>query len=247
MEKYGEEVALLVAQGGPLNGQRWSLQDSLLIGRDNSCDIIVPDRQVSRHHARVSYTPNGVLVEDLGSKNGTHLNGKLIPQPSLLQDGDVLQIALAQLLVFLSSDATLPLQPDQAELHPEMVISPPVVQPDHQPAASTRLRLDKRSRRVWVRQSGTRARSAQTNEIEIDPPLSASQFRLLEILYDQQGKVVSRPELIAGVWGLEEAIGVTEQALDAMVRRLRDRLASVDPAHNYIITVRGHGLRLDNP
>ena len=40
---------------------------------------------------------------------------------------------------------------------------------------------------------------------------------------------------------------IPEQALDALIRRLRDRLASVDPSHTYIITVRGHGLRLDNP
>ena len=37
------------------------------------------------------------------------------------------------------------------------------------------------------------------------------------------------------------------QALDALVRRLRDRLAETQPDHNFIITVRGHGLRLDNP
>jgi DNA-binding response OmpR family regulator len=42
-------------------------------------------------------------------------------------------------------------------------------------------------------------------------------------------------------------LNVSEQALDALVRRLRDRLAEIDPIHNYIITVRGHGLRLENP
>ncbi len=46
-----------------------------------------------------------------------------------------------------------------------------------------------------------------------------------------------------------EAIGegVSEQAIDALVRRLRDRLAEVDPTFQYIVTVRGHGFRLDNP
>jgi DNA-binding response OmpR family regulator len=59
--------------------------------------------------------------------------------------------------------------------------------------------------------------------------------------------VVSRSELVNGVWGDEEAEGVSEQALDALVRRLRDRLNSLDPDHPYVVTVRGHGLRLDNP
>ena len=47
--------------------------------------------------------------------------------------------------------------------------------------------------------------------------------------------------------GLGGSIQVTEQALDAMVRRLRERLADLDATHEYIVTVRGHGLRLDNP
>jgi DNA-binding winged helix-turn-helix (wHTH) protein len=59
--------------------------------------------------------------------------------------------------------------------------------------------------------------------------------------------VVTRAKIIEYVWGEEDAIGVTEQALDAIVRRLRDRLSSVDPKHLYVVTVRGHGLRLDNP
>jgi DNA-binding response OmpR family regulator len=53
--------------------------------------------------------------------------------------------------------------------------------------------------------------------------------------------------LIQAVWGEEDAVGVSEQALDALIRRLRDRLAAFDSEHNYIITVRGHGLRLENP
>jgi DNA-binding response OmpR family regulator len=59
--------------------------------------------------------------------------------------------------------------------------------------------------------------------------------------------VVKRQDLIRAVWNDEDAVGVSEQALDALVRRLRDRLVDLDPDYAYIITVRGHGLRLDNP
>jgi len=48
------------------------------------------------------------------------------------------------------------------------------------------------------------------------------------------------------VWGEEEALGVSEQAIDALVRRLRERIAAIDPGHKYIVTVRGHGFRLEN-
>ena len=77
-------------------------------------------------------------------------------------------------------------------------------------------------------------------------PLSGSQFRLIKALYEQQGEVVSRTDLIVAIWGEDEALGVSEQALDALVRRLRDRINSIDPEHEYIVTVRGHGLRLEN-
>jgi pSer/pThr/pTyr-binding forkhead associated (FHA) protein len=228
MQPNSEEYAVLVAQTGPLNGQRWPLQDNLLVGRDQSCDIVVADRQVSRHHARVTITKQGVLLEDLGSKNGTHHNGEAIADPVYLQDGDVIQIALAQKFVYLSSDATLPLEGEDIDFT--------TLQASQQkPQNEDQLRIEKKSHRVWI-----------GNE-EVLPPLSVSQYRLLENLYDNQGKVVPRKELIANVWGEEQAIDVSEQALDALVRRLRYRLNGIDPSHNYIVTIRGHGLRLENP
>ena len=82
---------------------------------------------------------------------------------------------------------------------------------------------------------------------EVLPPLSVSQYRLLAALYENNGEIIPREILVSDVWGEEDAIGVSEQALDALIRRLRDRLASIDPGHSYVVTVRGHGLRLDNP
>lgn len=252
METSAEEVALLIAQTGPLNGQSWALNATLLVGREPGCSVIIPDRQVSRHHARFSVTPEGVLLEDLGSKNGTHLNGVAIHQPRLLEDGDVIQVAVVQSFVFVSSDATLPLErgglPGVADTLPG-VLSPltPTIEslpPEPSAARTERLRLDKRSRRVWVR---LRQSDGNLLDKEILPPLSVSQFRLLEILYDNRERVVSRIELAAAVWGEGQSFEISEQALDALVRRLRDRIGGIDPAHEYIVTIRGHGLRLDNP
>jgi hypothetical protein len=224
MALSNNELPILVAQTGPLNGQRWSVETTLVVGREPGCDIAIPTREVSRYHARFTLTPEGVTIEDLGSKNGTHCNGQPVVEPILLQDGDIIQVALAQLFLFLGSDATATIPLESGELD----------QFGLQPLAG-RLRLDKRSRRVWI------------GDTELVPPLSVSQFHLLGILYDRQGRVVERQELITSVWGAEEAVGVSEQALDALIRRLRDRLAGIDPTHPYIITMRGHGVRLDNP
>lgn len=218
MERKGAELPVLIGQTGPLNGQRWLIERPLVVGRDAACDIVISDRQISRFHARFTPTEEGTLLEDLGSKNGTFYNGNRLEEPVLLYDGDQIQVSLVQHFVFLSSDATMPLDielPSQVENRPG------------------RLRLDTRSRRVWL------------GDKEIVPPLSVPQFRLLEALLEQKGEVVERQDLINIVWG-EEAIGVSEQAFDALVRRLRDRLATVDPNHVFIVTVRGHGLRLDD-
>jgi DNA-binding response OmpR family regulator len=57
---------------------------------------------------------------------------------------------------------------------------------------------------------------------------------------------VSREEIVNAVWGEQEAVGVTEQALDALVRRLRGRLNKIDPTHDYVLTVRGVGFKFEN-
>lgn len=224
MDLHNEDLPIIIAQTGPLNGQRWVVRDGMTIGRDDDCDLVIPDRQVSRYHARFEIHSDQTLLYDLSSKNGTYRNGKRVEEPISLQDGDVIQIALVQYFVYLSSDSTVPLGSDFQPADVELVES-----------GSHRLVLDKLSRRVWIDQQ------------EVLPPLSVPQFRLLEALYDSQGTVVSRQDLVLAVWGDKEAVGVSEQALDALVRRLRDRLAVLDPNHIYLVTVRGYGLRLDNP
>ena len=210
-----EDYPLLIAQDGPLKGQRWQLSQTIVLGREPSCDVVITDRQISRYHARLTPTPEGVILEDMGSKNGTHHNGNSLTAPVVLQDGDLVYIATAQQFIFLVSDATVPLTED----------SP----------ASGRLIVDLKSRRVWV------------NHQQLVPPLSAQQFKLLWMLYESNGDVVSRPDLVSEVWGADQSAGVSDQALDALIRRLRDRIAALDPNHQYINTVRGHGIRLDNP
>lgn len=80
----------------------------------------------------------------------------------------------------------------------------------------------------------------------VTPALSNQQYQLIEKLAEQSGKVYSRSEIIEAVWPGESAEGVTDDAIDALVRRLRQRLAELEPEHNFIVTVRGYGFRLDN-
>jgi DNA-binding winged helix-turn-helix (wHTH) protein len=81
--------------------------------------------------------------------------------------------------------------------------------------------------------------------VEAKPPLSNEQFRLLHYLYERSGKVISRDELIAHVWPDVHAEGVSEEALDALVRRVRERIVQAGGERSYIVTLRGQGFRLE--
>ena len=210
-----DERPVLVVNEGELTGQRWTLGDeALVIGRGNDSDIVLPERQVSRHHLKILYHDGRYLLEDLDSKNGTFLNGQQIHGTVPLQDGDEIQIALCVRMLFVGSDVTVPLTFDLPR------------------ADAASLSLDEDRRTVIIKGR------------ELDPPLSLAQFRLLEMLYDANGAVCGRDDIIEAVWPGTSGLGVSEQAIDALVRRLRDRLAELDD-YNYIVTVRGHGFRLD--
>ena len=213
---------MLIIENGQMAGQRWLMDsDCVIIGREaNAAHLLLPERQVSRKHAKIERTENGFFLSDLGSKNGTFLNGKEVREPQKLQDGDEIQIALSVKIAFVGSDATAPLnaRPISQGMHPVV----------------RGIRIDKESRRVFIA------------EESLDPPLSVQQYRLLEMLIDANGALVSRQDLVEKVWEGESAYGVSEQAIDALVRRLRDRIAERDGEHEYIVTVRGHGLRFEN-
>ncbi|NMA08802.1 MAG: FHA domain-containing protein [Clostridiales bacterium] len=68
------------------------LVDSLTIGRARDCTVVFRDAEVSQSHARVFLSPAGIMLEDLGSENGTFLEGVRLHQPNRLRSGDVISI-----------------------------------------------------------------------------------------------------------------------------------------------------------
>jgi DNA-binding winged helix-turn-helix (wHTH) protein len=63
-----------------------------VLGRDPGCDVWIDARGVSRRHARISVGPDAILVEDLGSTNGTFVGKKKVTAPRLLEDGDLIAL-----------------------------------------------------------------------------------------------------------------------------------------------------------
>jgi hypothetical protein len=99
--------AALVGQG-PVAGERFLLDRPLtVIGRAEDCDVRLHDPNASRRHAEVRRESWRYLISDLGSLNGTHVNGQPVSDPHQLQHGDTILIASVPLR-FEDPNATVP-------------------------------------------------------------------------------------------------------------------------------------------
>jgi pSer/pThr/pTyr-binding forkhead associated (FHA) protein len=184
------------------------------VGRARECDYVIDSSQVSRLHVQFDFDYQQVQIRDLGSTNGTFLNGeRLTPHRNYkLRASDVVRLANDYNLTFDDPATTHQLEPQEME-----------------PVA---LRLDEASANVYI-----------LDEL-LDPPLSPSQFMLLQLLVSNEDTVVTRDEIRRYVWGEDE--DVNDQTIDALVSRLRKRLQDADDTHDYIITRRGFGLMFRN-
>ncbi len=103
--------------------------DSLTMGRAQDNDLVLDDPQASRYHARLVRKENATVVEDLGSTNGTLVNGRRITEPHALQPTETIAIGGTVLSVEgLSAPATVgtpPVRPDPSR-RPPTVTSPPI-------------------------------------------------------------------------------------------------------------------------
>ncbi|MDF1814747.1 MAG: adenylate/guanylate cyclase domain-containing protein [Verrucomicrobiales bacterium] len=75
------------------NGEVSDLQGVSFLGRSNECNVLVDDPKVSRRHAMIRQQDDGFWMFDLGSFNGSYLNGSRVTAAKLLKDGDILDIA----------------------------------------------------------------------------------------------------------------------------------------------------------
>ena len=83
----------LVVIAGPSLGHQYDLSDAIVdIGRQEECVISVPSSKVSRRHASVQRVLGRYTVTDLGSTNGTFLNGRKLDKAEVLKDGDKIQV-----------------------------------------------------------------------------------------------------------------------------------------------------------
>jgi hypothetical protein len=89
----GTDASLVVLKGGGLEpGERYDLFGGLTIGRSTDAEVRIEDRFASGVHARLFSRGGGYYVEDMGSTNGTYLNGEPLTGPQPLHPGDRIRI-----------------------------------------------------------------------------------------------------------------------------------------------------------
>ncbi|MEM9565733.1 MAG: winged helix-turn-helix domain-containing protein [Actinomycetota bacterium] len=209
---HGPQTAGDAALGAP--GRRWEIRGPLVVGRSTTADLTVALPALSRRHLQLIEATGRVAARDLGSRNGSAVNGRPLGQEAvILADGDELVLAGSVAFRFIDPMAT-PIGPRIGKL--------------------TGVWIDPDTDVVWL------------DARPLEPPLSPRQLDLLRLLHDADGEVVSRDRIVEVVWADAVADGVSDEAVAALVKRLRQRLGAAGRGE-LIEMVRHRGLRLVDP
>ncbi len=132
----------MILRSGPNPGKVFPMEKvELFIGRDLSNDVVINDPEISRRHSRLLFSNGAYLLEDLGSTNGTSINGQRLMSPTAIRHGDIITLGERITLVFEAlaqfGDSTVsgpdrvaqgvPMAPQQA--YPPAAYNPPAYEP----------------------------------------------------------------------------------------------------------------------
>jgi len=121
-----------VMRSGPTPGVTFPLEgDQLIIGRDSSNGVPINDAEISRKHSRLSFQGGKYVLEDLGSTNGTFVNGQRLSGPVVLKPGDVVSLGEQIVLMYdaINMDPGATIASSRKPAH----VSPPPMQPSAPP------------------------------------------------------------------------------------------------------------------
>jgi serine phosphatase RsbU (regulator of sigma subunit) len=93
-------------ENGPHNGTDFSFDNDIVIGRSRTADLMVEDASVSRRHAALKVSHGEWFIEDLGSENGTYVNGRRVTRPTCVKAGD--QLTLGAIMARVAETMTRP-------------------------------------------------------------------------------------------------------------------------------------------
>ena len=224
--------ALLIVQSGIPGPGAIPLDQSLhVLGRIPIADIDFDNPFVSRRHAEIIYGESGYSIRDLGSKNGTFVDGiRITDHPRALTGGEIVELGEGQVVATFALKAgtvTLP--------HADARISVAGQTPNGtlNVDSSEGLTVDPSKREVSM--AGT----------AIVPPLTRKEFDVLELLWERRGEACSKDDISARGWPERPLGSVTDQEISQCVHRIRKRVEPDPGAPRYVELLRGFGYRLN--
>ena len=120
----------LIMRTGPTPGAAYTLEgDQMTVGRDSTNEIVINDAEISRRHARLTFQGGKYVLEDLGSTNGTFVNGQRLAGPRVLKTGEVVSFGEQIVLVFEASNV----DPGATMVSPRAAAVPSVSRPANPP------------------------------------------------------------------------------------------------------------------
>jgi pSer/pThr/pTyr-binding forkhead associated (FHA) protein len=189
--------------------------DAVTIGRDPDSTIRLDSPYVSRSHARIEVRGEGAVLIDLGSRNGSRLNGAPVAGTAALRDADVITIA----------DTTIECLAQAAEASTTRILDPRA----DEPGSGARLRVDALTYEVTI------------DERPLPRRLSAQEFTLLRHLYEHRDRVCTRQQLGDAVWGADRW---DTSMLYKLVHRLKEKVEPEPERPRYLRSVPWVGYRL---
>ncbi|MDR0965256.1 MAG: FHA domain-containing protein [Myxococcales bacterium] len=124
-------LKLKVIEGPDVGRQLPIATTGMVLGRGDGCDFQLMDAAASRRHAELSWTPRGLVLRDLGSGNGTQVNGERIFSDLVIQDGDRISIGLTVIEIFDSIKSMAAAMPPSRALAPRRG-APPAQDPEEE-------------------------------------------------------------------------------------------------------------------
>jgi hypothetical protein len=123
-------IPYLVVTAGRARGQTFDLRGEVRLGRDRSNAIVLSDGKVSRHHFRLDPIRGTYILSDLGSANGTFVNGVRVTQPVRLRDGDLINLGDTQIVFYTGAAGRVAdRHPSPEERAPAPLPPPPTASP----------------------------------------------------------------------------------------------------------------------
>ncbi len=216
--------AILVVHSGVTEPGQIPLDEiSHVLGRLPHADIGLENPFVSRKHAQIGFSDNGYFIRDLGSKNGTYVDGeRLDGNRRILEGGELVEFGAGQVMATFALGTGTVTLPHPASTDADSEDSKPSGEP-----ALEGVVVEANKREIFV------------GGVPVNPPLSRKEFDVLSLLYDRRGEACSKDEIAIRGWPERPEGEVSDQEIGQCIHRIRRRIEPDPGVPQFVELIRG--------